>query len=172
MTRETEVKALVNCDKEVDTHFQHSSQCAFRAAYAVLRNHADAEDITQDAMVRAYQALAQLREQSSIHSWAARIAWRLALNQLRSQRSRARLESLTVPSAQAAGALDGVIMRDRSDRLHKAIDTLPQPFRVVTVMAGIEECSIKDIAVSLQVSEGTVKSRLFRARQMLKRMLK
>ena len=76
-----------------------------------------------------------------------------------------------VPSAHAVGTIDSIIMRDRSDRLHKAIDALPQPFRVVTLMAGIEEYSIKDIAATLSVSEGTVKSRLCRARQRLKRLL-
>ena len=76
-----------------------------------------------------------------------------------------------VPAVSAPGAIDTIIMRDRHDRLHKAIDTLPPSFRVVTVLAGIEERSVKDIAVSLRVSEGTVKSRLSRSRQMLKRLL-
>jgi RNA polymerase sigma-70 factor (ECF subfamily) len=161
----------VNPDKEFEVRLEQSSQSAFRAAYAVLRNHADAEDITQDAMVRAYHASAQLRQQERLQSWVARIAWRLALNKLRSEKSRVRRDSSIMPPASAPAGIDVLIMRDRHDRLHKAIDTLPHSFRVVTVLAGIEEYSIKDIAASLSVSEGTVKSRLCRARHMLRRLL-
>jgi RNA polymerase sigma-70 factor (ECF subfamily) len=166
-----EMPSPVNPEKDFEVRLQQSSQSAFRAAYAVLRNHADAEDITQDAMLRAYHASAQLRQQASFQSWVARIAWRLALNKLRSQKNKVPRELLMVPAVQTSGAIDSLIMRDRHDRLRKAIDTLPPRFRVVTVLAGIKEYSIKDIAASLSMSEGTVKSRLCRARRMLRKLL-
>ena len=158
-------------DSEFETRLKQCSVSAFRAAYAVLKNHADAEDITQEAMFKACQSAEQLRHPESLQPWMARIAWRLALNKVRAEHSRARRELHLCPAARQASVVDSVITRDRYSRLHHAIDRLPQPFRLVTVLAGIEEYSIKDVARFLRVSEGTVKSRFFRARQMLKILL-
>ena len=161
----------MKCDYEFESRLKQCSASAFRAAYAVLKNHADAEDITQDAMFKACQSAAQLRHPESLQPWMARIAWRLALNKLRSERSRAGLALHWCPADRQASVVDSVIRLDRYSRLHRAIAKLPQPFRLVTVLAGIEEYSIKDVARFLSVSEGTVKSRLFRARQMLRKLL-
>ena len=66
---------------------------------------------------------------------------------------------------------DGLVSQERSTQLWRAIDSLPEKLRIVTVLAGIEEHDIREVALLLDLPEGTVKSRLFLARQRLKDLL-
>src|SRR5262249_12890673 len=123
---------------EIETRVLECSAYAFRAAYSVLQNYADAEDITQDTLVKAIQSLSQLREIDCIQSWVARIGWRLALNKLRVDRSRLRREALTYRKAGGASSgIDHVVMNDTCHRLRMAINGLPPQYRAVAVLVGI-----------------------------------
>jgi RNA polymerase sigma-70 factor (ECF subfamily) len=148
------------------------SRLAYRAAYCILRCTADAEEITQEAVLRAYERLWQIREPERVGAWVQRIAWRLAQNKVRANKTRMRKEALR-PRGQfhRETPIDHLIRTERSEHLWNAINALPKDLHAVTVLLGIEEYNIREVATMLRVAEGTVKSRSYRARRMLKHML-
>jgi RNA polymerase sigma-70 factor (ECF subfamily) len=97
------------------------------------------------------------------------MTWRLALDRQRGERRRLARESATQETA--ADASEEVIARERAALLWTAIDSLPDKLRIVIVLAGIEGHDTNEVARLLDVPQGTVKSRLFLARQRLKEQL-
>ncbi len=167
--------------REFETRLIESSTLAVRVAYSVLRNREDAEDVAQEAFAKAYRSFSQLRDRDRFRAWLVRMTWRMALDKQRSNRRRLAREeqghswspaSAGLPSlTQGSGEADlqvGLEARERMQHLWRAIDALPEKLRIVIVLAGIEEHDIKEVAVLLDLPEGTVKSRLFTARQQLK----
>src|SRR5678815_5595139 len=79
-------------DKEIEREFEarliESSTLAFRVAYGVLRHREDAEDVGQEAFVKAHRNFRQLRDRERFRAWLVRITWRMAINRLRSERRR------------------------------------------------------------------------------------
>src|SRR5262249_50063800 len=147
-----------------------SSRLAFRVAYSVLRQREDAEDVAQEAFAKAYRRFAQLRDRDRFRSWLVRMTWRLAIDRQRGDRRRVARE-LAAESADAPNAADVAEERERADRLWAAIDTLPEKLRVAIVLANIEGHDMAEVATLIGVPAGTVKSRLFLARQRLKELL-
>jgi RNA polymerase sigma-70 factor (ECF subfamily) len=144
---------------------------AFRSALSVLQNHADAEDVSHDALIRAYRCLPQLRQPDRLRPWLSSISRRLALNKLQSERRKTTQVVAVADHHIQPTAMDALLIRERSRRLWTAIEALPQHLRSVTILVEIEERTIHEVASSLRVPKGTVKSRLFRARQRLKELL-
>src|SRR5205814_7290460 len=169
------VGGFVGVDHELDREFEvrlvESSTLAFRVAYSVLRHREDAEDVAQEAFAKAYRSFRQLRERDRFRSWLVRITWRMAINRQRSERRRMIREQAPIENHLPPTAADALAECERRARLWKAIDALPDKLRVVTVLAGIEEHDIREVALLLRLPEGTVKSRLFLARQRLKELL-
>jgi len=166
--------SLVAVDQELEREFEtrlvESSTLAFRVAYGVLRHRQDAEDVAQDAFVKAYRNFGQLRDRERFRAWLVRMTWRLAIDRQRDDRRRLARED-TAPGPLGPGVLDDLETRERSARLWAAIDSLPDKLRVAIVLANIEEHDIDEVARLLDLPEGTVKSRLFLARQRLKELL-
>lgn len=168
-------QGLVTADGALEREFgerlRESSSLAFRVAYAVLRHREDAEDVAQEAFVRAHARIGQLRDPARFKGWLVRMCWRLAMDRMRSERRRAVRESAVavegLPSAEEVA--DG---RERSGLLWAAIDALPEKLRIVVVLAAIEGHDVTQVARLLDVPEGTVKSRLFLARKRLAEALK
>jgi RNA polymerase sigma-70 factor (ECF subfamily) len=157
---------------EFEQRLADSSNLAFRVAYSVLRHRQDAEDVAQEAFVRAHAAFQSLRDRERFRAWLARMAWRLALDHRRGQKRRAaREERAAVPDATPSHE-DAALAKERSARLWAAIDALPERLRLVVVLASIEEHGLKEVAAIVDAPEGTVKSRLFEARKMLQEMLR
>jgi RNA polymerase sigma-70 factor (ECF subfamily) len=149
-----------------------SSTLAFHVAFSVLRHRQDAEDVAQDAFIQAHRAFAGLRDRDRFRAWLTRMVWRLAINHRRGQKNRlAREDRAAVPDV-ADSHEDAVIALDRSRRLWTAIDALPDRLRLIVVLASIEEHSVRDVAALAGIPEGTVKSRLFEARQRLQELLR
>jgi RNA polymerase sigma-70 factor, ECF subfamily len=168
----TELTMARDLDREFEARLSESSKLAFRVAYGVLRNREDAEDVAQEAMTKAYRSFGRLRERHCFRAWLVRIAWRLAIDHHRSHKRRTTLESVAAaPNGSAEAADDVLAARERSERLWKAIDALPEKLRIVTVLAGIEEHDVHQVSLLLNLPEGTVKSRMFLARQRLKELL-
>lgn len=155
--------------EEFEATLGESSRLAFRVAYSVLRSREEAEDVAQEALVRAYRRFHQLRDQTRLRAWLVRITFRLALDQQRASRRR------MVREHEAARALDEARTTgeatDETERLWRAIDQLPDGLRWPIVLAAIDGYDIRSVAALLDLPEGTVKSRLFRARQRLKELL-
>jgi RNA polymerase sigma-70 factor (ECF subfamily) len=158
-------------EAEFEERLAESSTLAFRVAYGVLHHRQDAEDVAQEAFVRAHRSFRQLRDRDKFRAWLVRMTWRLAIDRCRSDRRRsAREESAAVPLSTTAE--HDAVARDRAAHLWNAIDALPPKLRIVIVLAAIEEHDVREVARLLDVPEGTVKSRLFLARKALAEKLR
>ncbi len=146
----------------------------FRVALSVLDNREEAEEAAQDAFIRAYRGLGSFSGRVPLQAWLYRIAVRTALNARRRRRLRL-LERLTPPSwfgglaSAATNAPDAEVERqDARIRLRATIDRLPRKLHEVVVLTYMEELACREVAEVLNIPEGTVKSRLHRAREKLK----
>jgi RNA polymerase sigma-70 factor, ECF subfamily len=155
----------------------------FRVARAILRDDAEAEDAVQDAYLQIYRKLHEFRGDSQVSTWLTRVVVNAALMRARKQK-RAVVVPLQKPGA--AGAPDTVIeLEDRQAAspsqvtfraevrkiLERRIDELPLAFRTVFVMRDVQDMSVHETADALGISEPTVRTRLFRARAMLREAL-
>jgi RNA polymerase sigma-70 factor (ECF subfamily) len=161
--------------REFEVRLVESSTLAVRVAYSVLRNRADAEDVAQEAFAKAYRSFKQLRDRERFRAWLVRMTWRMALDRQRANRRRLAREDradVWLPRSgvgHAEGDVQiGLEAQERAQHLWRAIDELSEKLRVVIVLAGIEGHDIREVAALLELPEGTVKSRLFAARQQLK----
>ncbi len=160
---------------------QRHNRRLYRAARAVLHDDAEAEDVVQEAYVRAFAALADFRGDSSLATWLTRIALNEALGRLRRRRPTveietfdARPEARVIPFPLMSPDMNPEQAAARQDvrrLLERAIDGLPEPFRVVFVLRDVEELSIEETAAQLGLRPETVKTRLHRARRRLREAL-
>jgi RNA polymerase sigma-70 factor (ECF subfamily) len=157
-------------EREFEARLVESAKLAFRVAFSVLRQREDAEDVAQEAFAKAYRSFRQLRDRERFRAWLVRMTWRMALDRQRSDRRRAARETHDAPAA-TPSVDDTVDARRRAAALWEAIDVLPEKLRVTIVLAGIEGHDTREVAALLELPEGTVKSRLFLARQQLKERL-
>lgn len=160
-------EAQEELSREFEARLADSSTLAFRVAYSVLRQRQDAEDVAQDAFVRAYRRFAQLRDRARFRPWLVRMTFRLAIDRRRSELRRNVRELATSQIAGPPRPDDAAVSAERATRLWEAIDALPEKLRLVTVLAAIEGESMADIARLVGAPEGTIKSRLFDARRIL-----
>jgi len=152
---------------EFEVRIVECSTLAFRVAFSVLRHREDAEDVAQEAFAKAHRSFRQLRDREKFKSWIVRMTWRMAIDRLRSNRRRQTREQAVAPAlvTDPAGA------NERAARLWQAIDALPEKLRIVVVLAGIQGHDMREVSVLLGLPEGTVKSRLFEARQRMREWL-
>ena len=164
------VEVLVSADdleREFEDRLRESSALAVRVAFSVLRQRQDAEDVAQEAFARAYRRFAGLREPAQFRGWIVRVTWRLAIDRWRADRRRLVREDSANRAPQVADAEELVVASRRAARLWDAIDALPEKLRIVIVLSAMEEHGVREVANLLGIPEGTVKSRLFLARQAL-----
>ena len=160
-------------EREFEERLPETCALAFRVAYGVLRRREDAEDVAQDAAVRAFQRLGSLKNRERFRGWLVRIAWRLAMDRRRSERRReAREQVVSSAPSPAWTAEDLAAGRQTEDRVWRALETLPDKLRIVVVLSAIKGHGAREVAELLQVPEGTVKSRLHDARRRLLEILR
>ena len=141
------------------------NQRLYRAARAILRNDAEVEDVMQEAYVQAFAHLAQFRQEARFSTWLTRIAVHEALARRRRAQRQTPMEEPTVSTLtpeEHAGS------REIATILETAIDDLPDNFREVLVLRTVEDMSVAETAEVLDIPEDTVKTRLFRARSLLR----
>lgn len=155
----------------------------FRAARSVLRDDAEAEDAVQDAYLHAFQALAGFRGDASLSTWLTRIARNEALGRLRRRRSTTELDAieaaqqgqgasiLMFPTALGGDPESIAARREIRRLLESAIDDLPDVFRPVLVARDVDGMSVEETAEILGIRPETVRTRLHRARRMLRAAL-
>lgn len=156
--------------RELERLLAENAPLAYRVALGVLRNPAEAEDVAQEALIRAYRKFDRLRDARRFRSWLVRVSFRLALDRSRSARRRELRETLwarpelrsPVQSVEEIAA-----SRQFEERLDRALDELPDRLRLVILLTAIEGHSVDEVAALLDVPAGTVKSRLFAARKRL-----
>jgi RNA polymerase sigma-70 factor (ECF subfamily) len=151
-------------------------RAVFRIAYGLTRNPSDADDLAQEAFVRAYQAIGRFRVGEPLYPWLSRITVNLAYSLYRRRRRRpeAALEPLLEAGRQWASDDDPVAAtehRERQRHLEAAFAQLSIEHQTVLVLRVVEGLSYDQIAQSLGVPPGTVMSRLSRARAELKARL-
>lgn len=141
----------------------------FQIAYSVLANPADAEEVAQEAFLRAYRRFPSLRDPEKFRAWVGRIAFRLALNRQRTRRRQLARESAWHAARPDPVADPDKIGADRLllERLRVEIDRLPEKLRVVLLLAAVEEMDAREVAAVLEIPVGTVRSRLHLARKRL-----
>jgi RNA polymerase sigma-70 factor, ECF subfamily len=146
---------------------RRQSRLVFRVAYSVLRNAQDAEDVAQEAFLKLYRS-GSWKAMDDEAAFLARIAWRTAID--RRPTVRAEVTEADIPSPgrspeQMASASNWL------SSIHKLIDALPRELREPLLLAAVEELNSQQIAQVLGVPDGTVRTRIQRARQMLKAKL-
>ena len=157
----------------------------YGAAYRLTRNPRDAEDLVQDAVLRAYRFWDSFEKDSNCKAWLLRILTNTFINEYqRKKRSREVLDA----AAAEQDATDGVLVhagaqlqrdaeqvlveRSVSDDVQRALEALPDDFRTAVVLCDIEGLSYKEIAEIMECPVGTVMSRLFRGRRLLQSSLR
>lgn len=159
-------------EREFEERLSEASTLAVRVAYGVLHSREDAEDVAQEAAVRAYRSFASLRNRESFRAWLVRTTWRLALDRRRAQRRREAREQVAYAERRSEPTVEEVAAgRQAQERVWRALDALPEKLRIVVVLAAIEGHGTREVAALLRVPEGTAKVRLHRARRRLQEML-
>ena len=154
----------------------------FRIAQHITQNREDAEDVVQDAFLKAYSNLSQFQEQSKFYTWLVRIAVNEALMKLRRRRpermvsldEEVKTEEDSMPREVADWSPNPEQLYSQSelgDILRKAVQGLPAGFRTVFVLRDVEGLSTEETAEALDLSIPAVKSRLLRARLQLRERL-
>ena len=157
------------------------NQRLFRAARAIVRDDGEAEDIVQETYVRAFTALSSFRGEARLSTWLTKIALNEALGRVRRRRPSVGLDELDAENVRPGGQLimfpSALIPADpevelarRQVRgmLERAVDELPDAFRTVFVLREIEGMSGEETAEYLSIRPETVKTRLHRARKLLR----
>ena len=143
----------------------------YRAARAILRDDAAAEDACQEAWLRAYRSIDGYRGEAKLSTWLMRIVINEALQSHR-RMQRTPPPALEEPAAPAQDQPESAARRrELSELLEARIDALPAPLRVVFVLRARQQQSVREVAALLRIPEATVKTRFFRARQRLRRAL-
>ena len=160
---------------------QANNRRLFRVARAVLRDDAEAEDVVQETYVRAFTRLKSFEGKSAFSTWLTRIALNEALGRLRRRRVTVDIdlleqtkepggaEVIAFPGSQPLASPETEAGRmEMKALLEEMVDALPPDFRVVFVLRAVEELSTEETAVYLSIKPETVKTRLFRARQLIR----
>lgn len=167
--------AVISCEREelgFEEQLPDLSRLAFRVALGVLHNREDAEDVAQEALLRAYRESGSLRNRERLRAWIVRVAWRLAIDRQRAAARRQKRELATLDWQPVATAEELAASGEFEAHVYSAIDELPEKLRLVLILAGIEGYNIREVAQLSGVSEGTVKSRLYAARKKLSERLR
>jgi RNA polymerase sigma-70 factor (ECF subfamily) len=151
------------------------ARLAFRVAYAVLLNSADAEDAVQETFLKLHRH-GGWRQAESERAFVARVAWRTAVDLRRSAQPAffsepVGCESLVDPPSSAPGPEETVLMANQEALVHRMIDALPEDLRLPLVLSSSQELNSREIGEVLGIPEGTVRTRLQRARLMLRQKL-
>ena len=157
-------------EREFESLLAESSTLAFRVAFSVVRHRENAEDVAQDALVRAHQNFHKLRNRDGFRAWLVRTAWRLAIDHRRGEVRRT-ARHIEHQRCAAPCADEAAETRERAEHLWEAIDALPEKLRMPLVMFSIVGHDLAEVARLLRLPEGTVKSRLFHARRQLQERL-
>lgn len=162
-----------------ETLMRRYNRTLFRTARAILRDDAEAEDALQEAYLQAYRAMAGFRGEAKLSTWLARIVANEALMRVRKRTRRAAIVPLKpgttesdieqVADTNMNETPEISAQRIEMRRLLEAqIDSLPDDFRAVFVLRAVDEMSVEDTAEALGIPPATVRTRLFRARSLLR----
>jgi RNA polymerase sigma factor (sigma-70 family) len=171
------VTAARSFEDQLEDLVRQHSRLVYRIAYTALRSHHDAEDATQETFLRVLRYSRKLGAVENHKAWLARIAWRVAVD--RSQkRGRRRENSIDDPDLSMAEmasfdtpANEAVQGSQVGAHLERLIAALPEKLREPLILSTVEEMSPPEVAATLGISEAALRSRVFRARGILREKL-
>jgi RNA polymerase sigma-70 factor (ECF subfamily) len=150
---------------------ERQSRFAYRVAYAVLLNVHDAEDAVQETFLKLYRHTGWQQAENE-RAYIARVAWRTAIDRRRSSHpATVDPEALLELPSHHPGPEHTFLATDHHRRIHAMIDALPEYLRMPLVLSAFDDLNSRLIAEILNIPEGTVRTRLQRARQLLKQKL-
>ncbi|MFQ5650100.1 MAG: RNA polymerase sigma factor [bacterium] len=154
----------------------------FNLLYKMVRNKEETEDLVQEAFMKAFNALPSFNEDYAFSTWLYKIAINNCIDHMR--RKKLKTYSINKPVQSKDGELDRefpdtsmspdkhVLSEERTQLIETAIDELPENYKIAIILRHTQEKSYEEIAEILNIPLGTVKARIFRAREMLKKKLK
>ncbi len=167
-------------EREVMQHLD----ALYRTALRMTRNPQDAEDLVQEASLRAYRFLDKFQPGTNLRAWLFKILTNSYINRYRKASSAPRVESLDdteefalynhldMDATARGGSVEAEVLdRFAAEDIKKAIEALPPQYRMTVLLADVEGFSYNDIAEITNVKKGTVMSRLFRGRRLLQKAL-
>jgi RNA polymerase sigma-70 factor (ECF subfamily) len=146
----------------------------FRIVMGFVHQKEDAEDITQEVFIKAYQSLAGFAGQSSFSTWLYRIAIHTSLNALQKKKRRNIWDRVTdLLQLPSAARNPEQLLQDKSEqeKIRVAIDTLPEKQRMAFILSKYEELTQREVARIMEISDGAVEQLLIRARENLRKKL-
>lgn len=161
---------------------RRNNQLLFRTARSILKNDAEAEDAVQDAYLLAYRALDSFRAEARLSTWLVRIVANEAFGRLRRRGAEVvSLDTVMEPASSATEAFMDQHPEGQPERaaerkelrqlIEARIDRLPDAFRAVFVLRGVQEMSVEETSLALGIPEETVRTRFFRARGLMRQGL-
>jgi len=162
----------------IETLVAEHSRMVFRIAYSILRNHHDAEDAAQECFLRVWKHKDRLHEVSNAKTWLARVAWTTALDKRRTGRKMVSLdgdepgvELMESLSDETPRADEQLAERQKQQLLQRLIAGLPEDLAQTLELSTVNELNSAEIAEVMKIPEGSVRTRLFRARKQIKEKL-
>ena len=160
----------LTAEEMVELLVREHAGLVFRVAYSVLRDHHDAEDATQETFIRVLRHRSELERIKEPRAWLARIAFRIALNRCKSRRRKkedstedlADLQGASVPTEELLHSHEVMAL------METLIVALPADLRDVLRLSTVEQLTSREIGAILEIPESSVRTRLYRARQLLK----
>lgn len=175
-------RAIAGEERAFETLMRRHNRLLFRTARSIARNDADAEDIVQEAYLKAWRGLETFRADSRLATWLVRITTNEAL----ARRRRASAQIIPLEAAMVSGEPEtlaalteapergpekSALRAEMRQMMEAGIDLLPEAYRTVFMLRGVEEVSVAMVAEALDIPEATVRSRFFRARALLREHL-
>jgi RNA polymerase sigma-70 factor (ECF subfamily) len=162
-------RETARCEERFAALVQRQSRFVFRVAYALLRNSHDAEDVAQEVFLKLYRSGATARIKDE-RAYLARVAWRVSVDRL--AKSRETGELLNEDSASPEQTPEqAAVQANWSAVVQKLIDGLPEELRLPLALSAADELTSGEIAGILGIPEGTVRTRMMKAREILKQKL-
>jgi RNA polymerase sigma-70 factor (ECF subfamily) len=159
----------------------------FQLALRYVRNREDAEEVTQDVLMKVYQKIDAFRGDAALSSWIYRITFNTAMSRLRNTRAMRMAELTDVPVGPTADDTGGpraydpadwssladeqMLRRQMRDRLAEAVEALPAIYRTPVILRDLQGLSTEEASRRLKLKDQTLKSRLHRGRLMLRKRL-
>ena len=171
----TTSEATSDLHQAVEAVVREHSRFVFRLAYSILRNRDEAEDATQEVFIRVFKNKEKLSGIADQRLWLAKIAWRVTLDwkRLLDRRRPAEGSDLVLEAlpSKAQGADRKLEAKQMSALLETMVATLPSDLRETLALSTVQELNSSEIAAVLGIPEGSVRTRLMRARNLLKQKM-
>lgn len=170
------IEKLKDKDEQAFRHFVGEFQhMVFRVCLGIVRDTDDADDVTQEVFIEAYNSIGKFRVDSKISTWLYRIAVNKSLNHIRANKRKRFFLSLGFSDspdvADTSSSNDNIENKQKKVIIDSAINTLPENQRTAFVLHNIDELSYKEIADIMKLSLSSVESLIFRAKQNLQKKL-